>query len=88
MSSWSGTERRSDDGNTVSTSVEAMPDESRPAWLVLRGNDVVPSRPAPKRSRVVLLHGWLQEHSSWLKTGMALRDVFGHDVSEAVTDRN
>ncbi len=56
-----------------------MPDEAKPAWLLLRGTDATPTRPAPVRSRVVLLHGWLQDHGSWLKVAMALRDVYGHD---------
>ena len=28
----------------------------------------------------MLLHGWLQEHSAWLKTATALRDLYGHSV--------
>jgi pimeloyl-ACP methyl ester carboxylesterase len=54
--------------------------DKRPFWLLLRGADAKlkpPSRPA---SRVVLVHGWLQSHRSWLRTAAALRDGFGHDV--------
>ena len=52
---------------------------TEPFWLLLRGSDV---RPSVGRigGRVVLLHGWLQEHSSWLKVATALRDRFAHDV--------
>ena len=53
---------------------------SRPCWLLLHGDDC--ERPAVRRvgGRVVLLHGWLQEHSAWLKTATALRDLYGHSV--------
>lgn len=53
-----------------------------PAWLLLHGADgSAPTRPAAQqRSRVVLLHGWLQEHGAWLQTALALRDMYGHDV--------
>lgn len=52
----------------------------QPAWLLLRGTDAAPTRPVTRPSRVVMLHGWLQEHGSWLRTALALRDTYGHDV--------
>ena len=45
--------------------------EPRPFWLVLRGDDARARRPRP-RSRVVLLHGWLQSHTCWLRTALFL----------------
>lgn len=52
----------------------------RPAWLLLHGTDVNPTRPIRPRSRIVLLHGWLQDHTAWLPTALALRDLYGHSV--------
>lgn len=40
----------------------------RPTWL-----------PNHRRSRIVFLHGWLQDHSCWLALALQLRAVFGHD---------
>lgn len=54
------------------------------AWIILRGDDRVrvesPVPPLRQRSRVVLLHGWLQSHTCWLQTALALRDQYAHDV--------
>ncbi len=33
----------------------------------------------PRRRRIVLLHGWLQDHSCWLTTAHRLRARYGHD---------
>eukprot|EP00873_Tetraselmis_striata_P034646 jgi/Tetstr1/454910/TSEL_041774.t1 len=51
-------------------------------WQILRGAEALPT---PKHlverpSKVVLLHGWLQDHTCWLKTAMKLRNTYGHDV--------
>ena len=54
--------------------------QSGALWLLLRGDDVKPRIPGVKPARVVLLHGWLQEHGVWLKTAAALRDLYGHSV--------
>ena len=56
------------------------PAATRPAWLLLHGADVNPTRPVRPRSRIVLLHGWLQSHTAWLPTALALRDLYGHSV--------
>lgn len=49
--------------------------------LLLRAEDVPPRRSwAPDRRRVVLLHGWLQDHTSWLTTAHQLRHRYGHSV--------
>lgn len=53
---------------------------SVPAWLVLRGADAALTPVQQPRSRIVLLHGWLQEHGAWLRTALALRDLYRHDV--------
>jgi pimeloyl-ACP methyl ester carboxylesterase len=34
----------------------------------------------PSGQRVVLLHGWMQSHTVWLRTAACLRDRYGHDV--------
>jgi hypothetical protein len=65
-----------------------IPDEPGPThlptfyWSMLRGSDAMhaPTQPVPRRSRVVLLHGWLQDHTCWLSTAVALRDSYSHDV--------
>lgn len=54
--------------------------ELAPFTVVLRASDV------PRRStwtsprRVVMLHGWLQDHTCWLPTAHRLRVLYGHDV--------
>ena len=49
---------------------------------LLRATDVTPRstwvRPSQRR-RVVFLHGWLQDHSSWLSTAHLVRRAYGHD---------
>ena len=35
-------------------------------------------RPSQRR-RVVFLHGWLQDHHSWLRTAQLVRRSYGHD---------
>ena len=40
----------------------------RPTWV----------RPSQRR-RVVFLHGWLQDHHSWLRTAQLVRRSYGHD---------
>ena len=54
------------------------------SWLLLHGSDAALSSasagPYPPRSRIVLLHGWLQNHRCWLETAYALRDSHHHDV--------
>lgn len=56
-------------------------DADTPFWLLLRGDDVSePTHGRVPRSRIVLLHGWLQAHASWMRTAAALRDRYGHDV--------
>lgn len=49
--------------------------------ILLRAEDV-PRRPSwvRDRRRVVLLHGWLQDSSSWLTTAHQLRRRYGHSV--------
>jgi pimeloyl-ACP methyl ester carboxylesterase len=49
--------------------------------LLLRAEDTAP-RPTwvADRRCVVLLHGWLQDHSCWLTTAHQLRRRFGHSV--------
>mmetsp|Transcript_29726 Transcript_29726/g.64906 ORF Transcript_29726/g.64906 Transcript_29726/m.64906 type:complete len:394 (-) Transcript_29726:351-1532(-) len=51
-------------------------------WLMLRGCDLLepPKQPVARPSKIVLLHGWLQDHSCWLNTATKLRHTFGHDV--------
>ena len=61
-------------------STKAPTPRPRPAWLLLHGADVNPTRPVRPRSRIVLLHGWLQSHTAWLPTALALRDLYGHSV--------
>ena len=49
---------------------------------LLRATDVTPRstwvHPSQRR-RVVFLHGWLQDHSSWLSTAHLVRRAYGHD---------
>ena len=54
-------------------------DDASTFYLLLRGADG-PAPSAVQGGRVVLLHGWLQSHSCWLRTAAALRDTYGHDV--------
>lgn len=59
-------------------------DEESVSWVLLHGSDAALSSraagPYPPRSRIVLLHGWLQSHRCWLATAYALRDLYHHDV--------
>mmetsp|Transcript_43763 Transcript_43763/g.108279 ORF Transcript_43763/g.108279 Transcript_43763/m.108279 type:complete len:176 (+) Transcript_43763:223-750(+) len=49
--------------------------------LLLRAEDAVRrSTWVRDRRRVVLLHGWLQDHASWLSTAHHLRRQYGHSV--------
>ena len=60
---------------------DASEASSRPCWLLLHGRDAArPRRPACASARIVLLHGWLQNHQCWLPTALALRDLYGHSV--------
>eukprot|EP00959_Pyramimonas_sp_CCMP1952_P258001 5392164-Pyramimonas_sp.AAC.2 len=72
----------------ISTLPNLPPDEPSPEslppffWLMLRGCDLLvpPKHPVARPSKIILLHGWLQDHSCWLKTATKLRHTFGHDV--------
>ena len=50
--------------------------------VLLRAADVAP-RPtwvkSTLRRRVVFMHGWWQDHTSWLTTAQRVREKFGHD---------
>ena len=50
--------------------------------ILLRAADVAP-RPtwvkSTLRRRVVFMHGWWQDHTSWLTTAQRVREKFGHD---------
>lgn len=49
--------------------------------LVLRARDAEPrSTWVHDRRNIVLLHGWLQDHRSWLGVAKRLRRRYGHDV--------
>mmetsp|Transcript_16713 Transcript_16713/g.32326 ORF Transcript_16713/g.32326 Transcript_16713/m.32326 type:complete len:345 (+) Transcript_16713:486-1520(+) len=51
-------------------------------WLLLRGADAIepPTHPVDSPAKIVMMHGWLQDHTCWLTTAQKLRDKFGHDV--------
>eukprot|EP00192_Tetraselmis_astigmatica_P006465 CAMPEP_0117654208 /NCGR_PEP_ID=MMETSP0804-20121206/3621_1 /TAXON_ID=1074897 /ORGANISM="Tetraselmis astigmatica, Strain CCMP880" /LENGTH=440 /DNA_ID=CAMNT_0005460473 /DNA_START=236 /DNA_END=1558 /DNA_ORIENTATION=- len=62
---------------------EPVPEQLPPFfWVVLRGAEAIvpPTYTLLNPSKIVLLHGWLQDHTCWLKTAMKLRDTYGHDV--------
>ena len=61
---------------------DKMSEDGLGFWLLLSGKDVTPTHPPPdgKRARVVLLHGWLMDHSCWLATANQLRDRYGGAV--------
>lgn len=74
---------RPSDASAPRSAPESTTDEDAGFWFLLSGKEVArPSHPAPdgRRARVVLLHGWLMDHSCWLRTAAALRDRYGHDV--------
>ena len=48
--------------------------------LVLRAKDLKPRATwAAQRQRVVFLHGWLQDHTSWLRVAHDVRERWDHD---------
>ena len=68
---------------SASTSGGGNGDDDLGFWMLLSGREVSrPTHPPPdgKRARVVLLHGWLMNHTCWLNTATQLRDRYGHDV--------
>ena len=65
--------------STNESTFTAKSTPSNACWMLVHGTDVRPTRPRP-RARVVLLHGWLQDHTAWLPTALALRDLYGHST--------
>ena len=60
----------------------ASPGDVRLFTQLLRAADLAPGPhwlPPEQRARVVFLHGWLQDSSSWTTTAHRVRERWGHD---------
>jgi len=49
-------------------------------YYLIRGNRSKTDFPVPNPSRIVLLHGFLQSHSSWISTAKKISKKYGHDI--------